>query len=174
MDNLRFGEMLAQATRAVDLEGSPRVRIEAPAEFFARAEAEHESPSVWVGELYLEAHRGTFTSQAKTKAGNRRCEHLLREAELWATTATVRGLGAFAPADAPTIAIAVAIEGGGYGASTAAPIARKVFDAWLLGKKPIPPVPEAGVVSAATAPPDFSNVRGSPDAQPPAPEEPAR
>jgi len=81
---------------------------------------------------------------------------------------------AFAPADAPTIAIAVAIEGGGYGASTAAPIARKVFDAWLLGKKPIPPVPEAGGVSAATAPPDFSNVRGSPDAQPPAPEEPAR
>ena len=81
---------------------------------------------------------------------------------------------AFAPADAPTIAIAVAIEGGGYGASTAAPIARKVFDAWLLGKKPIPPAAEAGVVSPATVPPDFSNVRGSPDAQPLAPEDPAR
>ena len=47
---------------------------------------------------------------------------------------------AFAPADAPRIAIAVEIEGGGYGASTAAPIARKVFDAWLLGK----PVAPAG------------------------------
>ena len=44
---------------------------------------------------------------------------------------------AYAPADAPTIAIAVAVEGGGYGASTAAPIARKVFDAWLLGKMPV-------------------------------------
>ncbi|QDQ74835.1 penicillin-binding protein 2 [Pseudoluteimonas lycopersici] len=43
---------------------------------------------------------------------------------------------AYAPADAPTIAIAVAIEGGGYGADSAAPIARKVFDAWLLGKMP--------------------------------------
>ena len=43
---------------------------------------------------------------------------------------------AYAPADAPTIAIAIAIEGGGYGADSAAPIARKVFDAWLLGKMP--------------------------------------
>lgn len=41
---------------------------------------------------------------------------------------------AYAPAEAPTIAIAVAVEGGGYGASTAAPIARKVLDAWLLPK----------------------------------------
>jgi penicillin-binding protein 2 len=43
---------------------------------------------------------------------------------------------AYAPANAPTIAIAIAIEGGGYGADSAAPIARKVFDAWLLGKMP--------------------------------------
>ena len=42
----------------------------------------------------------------------------------------------FAPAENPTIAVAIAVEGGGYGASTAAPIARKVFDAWLLGKLP--------------------------------------
>jgi penicillin-binding protein 2 len=42
----------------------------------------------------------------------------------------------YAPAENPTIAIAVAVEGGGYGAATAAPIARKVFDAWLLGKMP--------------------------------------
>ena len=42
----------------------------------------------------------------------------------------------FAPADNPVIAIAVAVEGGGYGGSAAAPIARKVFDAWLLGKMP--------------------------------------
>ena len=37
----------------------------------------------------------------------------------------------FAPAEAPVIAIAIAVEGGGYGGSAAAPIARKVFDAWL-------------------------------------------
>lgn len=40
---------------------------------------------------------------------------------------------AYAPADNPTIAVAVAIEGGGYGASTAAPIARKILDAWVVG-----------------------------------------
>lgn len=42
----------------------------------------------------------------------------------------------FAPAEDPQIAVAVAVEGGGYGGSTAAPIARKIFDAWLLGKLP--------------------------------------
>lgn len=42
----------------------------------------------------------------------------------------------FAPAEAPTIALAIAVEGGGYGVSTAAPIARKIFDAWLLGRLP--------------------------------------
>src|SRR6185503_16759834 len=50
------------------------------------------------GELYLEFHRGTYTSQARTKLGNRRSERLLREAELWATTATVR-TGAEYPAE---------------------------------------------------------------------------
>jgi penicillin-binding protein 2 len=39
---------------------------------------------------------------------------------------------AFAPADAPRIAIAVLQENGGAGASAAAPIARKVLDAYLL------------------------------------------
>lgn len=42
----------------------------------------------------------------------------------------------FAPAEDPRIAIAVAVEGGGYGGAAAAPIARKVFDAWLLGVMP--------------------------------------
>jgi penicillin-binding protein 2 len=42
----------------------------------------------------------------------------------------------FAPAEEPVIAIAIAVEGGGYGGSAAAPIARKVFDAWLLGEMP--------------------------------------
>ena len=39
---------------------------------------------------------------------------------------------AFAPADAPRIAVAVLVENGGFGASAAAPIARKVLDAYLL------------------------------------------
>ena len=88
-------EMLGAARRAEDLEGSPRVRLGTPAEFFAAAKADLRTPSVWTGEMYLETHRGTYTSQAETKRGNRRSEHLLREAELWSATAAVRGLAAY-------------------------------------------------------------------------------
>lgn len=83
-------EMVAKAHRTADLEGSPKVRIGTPAEFFAEAEAELPNPGTWSGEMYLENHRGTYTSQLRTKQGNRRSEHLLRAAELWATTAAVR------------------------------------------------------------------------------------
>lgn len=83
-------EMLAYATRKQSLEGSPTVTLGTPAQFFAAAQAEYTNPPRWSGELYLELHRGTYTSQANTKQGNRRSEHLLREAELWAATAAVR------------------------------------------------------------------------------------
>ena len=83
-------EMLSRARRLADLEGSARVTVEEPARFFAQALADYPDAPVWVGELYLEFHRGTLTSQLATKQGNRRSEHLLREAELWAATANVR------------------------------------------------------------------------------------
>ncbi|MBT9614334.1 MAG: penicillin-binding protein 2 [Burkholderiales bacterium] len=50
---------------------------------------------------------------------------------------------AYAPADDPKIAIAVLVENGGHGGSTAAPIARAVFDYYLLGKLPVRPVTDA-------------------------------
>lgn len=80
-------EMLSLAHREANLEGLPRVTMETPTAFFEAAEAEYADAPVWSGELYLELHRGVLTSQARVKAGNRRCEHLLREAELWATQA---------------------------------------------------------------------------------------
>jgi penicillin-binding protein 2 len=43
---------------------------------------------------------------------------------------------AFAPLEAPTIALAVIVENAGFGAAAAAPIARRVFDYWLLGNYP--------------------------------------
>ena len=91
-------EMVAAAARTADLEGSPTVRVASPAEFFAAARAEFDPAPVWAGELYLEFHRGTYTSQARTKQGNRRSEALLHEAELWAATAAVRA-GADYPAE---------------------------------------------------------------------------
>ena len=44
---------------------------------------------------------------------------------------------AYAPADNPTIALAVIVENGGHGGSSAGPIARKVMDYYLLGKLPV-------------------------------------
>ena len=83
-------EMLAAGRRFADLEGSPTVRFASAADFFRDAEAEYVDPPVWSGEMYLEFHRGTYTSQARTKQGNRRSEHLLHEAEALAATAAVR------------------------------------------------------------------------------------
>jgi alpha-mannosidase len=73
--------------RAENLEGLPRVKISSPAEFFAEIRRQGLPKERYVGELYFQAHRGTYTSQAKTKRGNRRSEFALREAELWGTAA---------------------------------------------------------------------------------------
>ena len=80
-------EMLERARRCADLDGLPRMTIEAPAEFFAAAVEEYPDAPVWRGELYFEMHRGTYTSQARTKAGNRRGELALRELEVWTARA---------------------------------------------------------------------------------------
>ncbi|NGO41259.1 alpha-mannosidase [Streptomyces ureilyticus] len=86
-------EIMERARRLADLEGSAKVVVEHPDKFFADAREEYPDAPVWVGELYLELHRATYTSQARTKQGNRRSEHLLREAELWATTAALNAPG---------------------------------------------------------------------------------
>jgi alpha-mannosidase len=83
-------EMLERRARMTDLDGAPRIEIGTPAQFFERVEHEillgADAPT-WRGELYFETHRGTLTSQWRTKAGNQRCERLLREVELWAAAA---------------------------------------------------------------------------------------
>ena len=87
-------EMLARARRMADLDGMPQVELGTAARFFdaVEAEAADEAPvPVWRGELYLETHRGTLTSQLRTKLGNRRCERLLREAELWMSSGAEPG-----------------------------------------------------------------------------------
>jgi alpha-mannosidase len=50
-------------------------------DFFREAQSKSKDLMVWVGELYLELHRGTYTSQAATKKGNRMGEFALRDAE---------------------------------------------------------------------------------------------
>lgn len=73
----------------------------------------------------------------------------------------------YAPADDPAIALAVVVEGGGYGASTAAPIARKIFDAWLLGKMP---EPDPKALAAALAANPFANVSSTSTSAPALPQ----
>lgn len=82
-------EHLEFLRRQRDLEGAPRCEIRPPAEYFHNLDTAR-TPT-WVGELYFQAHRGTYTSQAKTKKGNRQCEFALREAELWGAAAGVLG-----------------------------------------------------------------------------------
>ncbi len=85
-------EMVGRAHRTRDLEGSPRVELRGPSSFFRGAEEEYRGsgrvPS-WRGELYLELHRGTFTSQLAMKQGNRRTEALLRTVEYLSAYATL-------------------------------------------------------------------------------------
>ena len=84
-------EMLERLRRLADLDGMPQRRagLARPTSSTAstpRSAAGAPVP-VWRGELYFETHRGTLTSQLRTKLGNKRCERLLREAELWTATA---------------------------------------------------------------------------------------
>jgi alpha-mannosidase len=73
--------------RSRNLEGMPRVFDSTPAAFFEDLKTQGLPKERYVGELYFQAHRGTYTSQAKTKQGNRRSEFALREAELWSVGA---------------------------------------------------------------------------------------
>jgi alpha-mannosidase len=80
-------EMLEQLRRIGDVDGLPRTQIRPPREFFARCEADLKDPLVIVGELYLEMHRGTYTTQARTKKYNRQSELLLRDVEILSSLA---------------------------------------------------------------------------------------
>jgi len=73
--------------RCRNLEGVPRTKQCAPVEFFKDEEDRQAPLPTYVGELYFQAHRGTYTSQAAVKKGNRQSEIALREAELWGAIA---------------------------------------------------------------------------------------
>jgi alpha-mannosidase len=84
-------EMLERLRRARDLAGLPRTTIRSPQEFFDRLESDARDLRTVVGELYFELHRGTYTSQAALKRGNRRGEVALHDAELLAAVAARAG-----------------------------------------------------------------------------------
>lgn len=83
--------MIDRSRLASNLEGVPRVSFGTVKKFFADAESEYgASAPRWVGEMYFEKHRGTYSTQVGTKQGNRCSERLLHELELWSALAKVR------------------------------------------------------------------------------------
>ena len=75
-------EYIERGIRCQSLNGSPRLRFGRADEFFERMKPFADELETWFGELYLELHRGTLTTQARTKKGNRKLELKLRETEM--------------------------------------------------------------------------------------------
>lgn len=75
--------------------GAPKVRMEASLKYFqelyARC-ANNKDLARWDGELYLEYHRGTYTSMARNKRSNRKCELLWQDVEFFSVYAQKLGL----------------------------------------------------------------------------------
>lgn len=74
-------EYVERALRLRDLEGVPRFRFGRADDFFERLKQHGAELHHWSGELYLEFHRGTLTTQARTKKNNRKLEQLLAATE---------------------------------------------------------------------------------------------
>jgi len=87
-------EMMEYAHRARCFPGLPATRLDDGEGFFDRVAAQSPDLPTWVGELYLETHRGTYTTQSRTKRANRKSEILLREAEVWGSVAQMEGADA--------------------------------------------------------------------------------
>ena len=77
--------------RSKDLEGLPRCKQMKVSEFFHTIDGSADFPE-WAGELYLELHRGTYTTQGRNKRHNRKAELLYRDAEILSSIASGFGL----------------------------------------------------------------------------------
>lgn len=86
-----MAEMIEMGRLSEDLEGCPRAKYTSITEFMDSCRDDLANLPHWAGELYLELHRGTLTSMAAIKRGNRKCELALRDAEFAATLAALSG-----------------------------------------------------------------------------------
>ena len=81
-------EMLENIREMADFPAAPQMRQGHAGDFFRRLEeTSGERLPTWNGELYLEYHRGTYTTQSRNKRANRQSEFLLHDAEFLATLA---------------------------------------------------------------------------------------
>jgi len=86
-------EMILSQAALEEFPAIPAAHFANVQEFFARAldEAKTHAPAVWSGELYLEYHRGTLSTQGRTKALHRRAERALVAAEAMSSFAWMLG-----------------------------------------------------------------------------------
>ncbi|KAG7473386.1 hypothetical protein MATL_G00095190 [Megalops atlanticus] len=82
--------MLDRLQRVQDTDGLPNVQISSPDRLFSELEANESLLCSWTGELFLELHNGTYTTQAQIKLGNRQCEALLHDIEVVSSLALCR------------------------------------------------------------------------------------
>jgi alpha-mannosidase len=85
-------EHLERLKREKNLNGLVPVKQEPSLEFFKRIEKNISRYKTWHGELYLEKHQGTYTTQAKNKKFNRKMEFALRELEYVSVLAQIEGV----------------------------------------------------------------------------------
>ncbi|XP_030312829.1 alpha-mannosidase 2C1 [Calypte anna] len=83
-------KMLDRMKRMRDTDGLPRVQLSTPDQLFSILEKDSSHLCTWVGELFLELHNGTYTTQAQIKKGNRECERILHDVEVLSTLAVAR------------------------------------------------------------------------------------
>lgn len=76
-------EMLEYIDRSELMVGQPASRYSTAAKFFEGIADANPVLPTWRGDLYLELHRGTYTTHARNKRNNRKAEALYREAEIW-------------------------------------------------------------------------------------------
>lgn len=76
-----YPELIERGRRLAHLDGVPQVKFAKAASFFEKLSAYKDELPTWQGELYLELHRGTLTTQSRTKRLNRKNEQLLTETE---------------------------------------------------------------------------------------------
>ena len=75
-------ENIELGRRMSNLENSPRVQFDTAKNFFDRLDKHKDDLETWVGELYLELHRGTLTTHGLVKKQNRKLEWKLRSVEM--------------------------------------------------------------------------------------------
>ena len=87
-------EMLENIREMGRFPATPQIRCGKVGEFFRKLEADvGDRLPTWNGELYLENHRGTYTTQSRNKRANRQSEFLLHDAEFLAALAFVLDSG---------------------------------------------------------------------------------